>query len=380
MFNMFRAYLWSVVLFASLTGWLLPAKGQAAYVDLMLTASLIRFSEDILYVGDTVRIYATIKNLGDTDSLAQVLFYRSDTLIGESQAISVLAGSADDVYVDYTLIEGSFNIRAVIQGADPADQNPSNDEAITPLFTTISDADLDGLVDAQDNCSEVANVDQANFDNDDQGDACDVDIDDDGAVNDDDEFPYDPTVSVSQPSVEQVIEPVVQPLVAIVSPPVNSITAPPTEVQPELETTVVLDQAMTTEPVDNNKSMLIFGKTTAITSPAARFTYRQLDWRTYEFVAIPAVGGESDTFAWDFGDGATSVQPTISHTFPSHGLYAVTLATVSSDGTVNTDVQQLAVSFFHLANPMLLLTLGILASILCGLIILIVRLRRGVEV
>jgi hypothetical protein len=56
-----------------------------------------------------------------------------------------------------------------------------------PLMRDIgwyADADVDGIEDSADNCPTVANVDQANFDGDSQGDACDADDDNDG-VNDD---------------------------------------------------------------------------------------------------------------------------------------------------------------------------------------------------
>jgi hypothetical protein len=56
-----------------------------------------------------------------------------------------------------------------------------------PLMRDIGwypDADVDGIEDSADNCPTVQNVDQANYDNDSQGDACDADDDNDG-VNDD---------------------------------------------------------------------------------------------------------------------------------------------------------------------------------------------------
>ncbi|MEC9072135.1 MAG: MopE-related protein [Myxococcota bacterium] len=48
------------------------------------------------------------------------------------------------------------------------------------------DDDGDGLPDTNDNCPDVANDDQADFDGDGKGDACDDDIDDDGTLNEDD--------------------------------------------------------------------------------------------------------------------------------------------------------------------------------------------------
>ena len=47
-------------------------------------------------------------------------------------------------------------------------------------ITVLSDADSDGVADGNDNCPNVANSDQANFDGDTLGDACDDDVDGDG--------------------------------------------------------------------------------------------------------------------------------------------------------------------------------------------------------
>ena len=54
-----------------------------------------------------------------------------------------------------------------------------------------TDDDTDGVPNASDNCPTVANADQADFDNDGLGDACDPDDDNDGVDDADDAFPMD---------------------------------------------------------------------------------------------------------------------------------------------------------------------------------------------
>jgi hypothetical protein len=54
----------------------------------------------------------------------------------------------------------------------------------------------DGVFDSVDNCVFIANADQADFDGDEEGDACDTDIDGDGNLNDEDCDPLDPAIFV----------------------------------------------------------------------------------------------------------------------------------------------------------------------------------------
>ena len=55
--------------------------------------------------------------------------------------------------------------------------------AVITLYVGARDQDNDGTNDDEDNCPMVANADQANWDGDSLGDACDPDIDNDGVLN-----------------------------------------------------------------------------------------------------------------------------------------------------------------------------------------------------
>ncbi|HSC75220.1 MAG TPA: thrombospondin type 3 repeat-containing protein [Pseudomonadales bacterium] len=60
----------------------------------------------------------------------------------------------------------------------------------------VVDTDNDGIDDNTDNCVAVSNVDQLNADADTEGNACDVDDDNDGVIDIFDAFPFDATESV----------------------------------------------------------------------------------------------------------------------------------------------------------------------------------------
>lgn len=334
-----------------------PLAARASGADLAISASSITFSTDTFYVDDTVRIYTSIRNVGDVDTTAYVSFYVSSMVIGRSQIVSLRAnGAPDEVFVDFTVPEGSFNIRAVIQGTSPQDVNPSNDSALTPLYTTIADADRDGVENAADNCVTDANTDQANADSDDLGDVCDARDDRVPAVTQPEAAPE---ITPPQPAVAQstsASSPT--PVVSVAPPAPSSVTSTP----------AVESATEVSTKVTSATSLLK-------TSPYARFTYRQIDWRTYEFTLAeqPESGVQ---FSWDFGDGASSVQSQITHAFAGPGVYTVTLAIVDEDGNMASDAAAIDVSFFNLDNPVLQLTLGLLFVLLAGLAVVLVKLRK----
>lgn len=356
----------------------------AATSDLGISASNIRFSEETLYARDTVRLYATVRNYGETDITAKVIFYQGALLIGSSQTVSVLAdGGSDDVYVDYDVPEGTFNIRAVIQGQNPDDENAANDEAITGLFTSIADDDRDGVENSIDNCVDEGNADQTDTDGDNRGDVCDDDRDGDGVKNGSDAYPDDASksadpVDAGEPVVVAVPDPMpAEELVDAVEPlaiptsqnPSDTSSSNPSNPSPSVPSS---PSSVTANPG-------IFGFGTLSISPYAQFSYRRIDWRTYEFTALPSEGAGEITYAWDFGDGATSVQQSLVHAFPDAGQFVVTLAVIDEAGNTVSDAETFDISFFHLNNPWIQATLAVLFFVLLGLTWILVRLKESKE-
>lgn len=58
--------------------------------------------------------------------------------------------------------------------------------AVLVLSSGYGDLDADGIIDTKDNCVEISNHDQLDFDGDELGDVCDDDDDNDG-INDTDD-------------------------------------------------------------------------------------------------------------------------------------------------------------------------------------------------
>ena len=128
--------------------------------------------------------------------LGYVSFFSGINLIGNSQIVSVLPSLNDDVFVDFIVPESSFNILAKIQGTDPADQDPSNNETQTTLITPEHDTDADGIVDSQDTDDDNDGL----LDNQENEDSCPyrlkADSDNDGVNDGNDAFPCNSAESV----------------------------------------------------------------------------------------------------------------------------------------------------------------------------------------
>ena len=71
---------------------------------------------------------------------------------------------------------------------------------LTDPIGFVTDMDEDGIDDSVDNCPEIANPEQDDWDGDGEGDACDLDIDGDEVFNIDDQCPATPVGSAVMPN------------------------------------------------------------------------------------------------------------------------------------------------------------------------------------
>src|SRR3989338_2711412 len=154
---------------------------HAETVDIgFLGQESISFSTSELIAGTRARVYARIHNFGDIDVTGRVAFHQGTIPLGSSQPISVRAGGAyEEVFVDFTVPEAEFNIRAQIVDTDPAETVTDNNIVLSTMFEPIEDEDQDGVIDDEDNCPSTENPDQQDADGDGKGNVCDEDDDND---------------------------------------------------------------------------------------------------------------------------------------------------------------------------------------------------------
>ena len=328
----------------------------------------LTFSKGSLVSGEKVRIYARVTNHGTLDLQGYVTFYQGETLVGDSQVITVRPdNSYDDVWVDFTVPAGSFNIRGEIKGTSPQDQDPTNDVAISQTFYPLPDADGDGIADANDDCKTVANANQADRDHDGIGDVCDS-------------YPDD---STNTPPV------VTPPANANVN--TNSNTNVNVPVKPVVNTnsnanvpkTVAKTNVNANVPVNANSnsnanvpsgqvlgdSVAIVAVSTSTTSTASStvpaidataflpngtsptgLAAKRLAWNGFEFTVAPGPTGVRREVTWDYGDGTSGDGEIVSHEYRRTGDFTVKVSVKSPDGQVSLGEVKVSIGFWNFGN------------------------------
>ncbi len=176
--------------------------------DLYMTDENLILSDNTVVHQQTVRIYATVTNDGTYDLLGSVQFKNTTTgnQIGSDQAVSVLSGKTDTVFVDWTPSAGTYTVTATVHPWDSTYDDPSNNQA---SFTTTVDYDYDGdgVGNAQDPDDDNDDVpdsedefpldenESKDTDGDGTGNNADDDDDNDGILDVDDGMPEDPNES-----------------------------------------------------------------------------------------------------------------------------------------------------------------------------------------
>lgn len=138
--------------------------------DLMLNPGSVYFSKEIPIVNSDLRIYASVTNNSSQDLSGTVKFYdeKLKMQIGVDQPISVLAGSTDDVFVDFQIKGyGNHPIAVRVVPWSVEGDNPNNNKVTKNIFVDY-DTDGDGVPNS-----------------------LDIDDDNDGCIDANDDLPFD---------------------------------------------------------------------------------------------------------------------------------------------------------------------------------------------
>jgi hypothetical protein len=385
--------------------------------DLGIGPGDISFSKDLI-AGQKIRLYAAIHNYGQNDVAAYITFYQSDALIGDSQVVSVRAnGLADEVYVDFTVPTGSFNIRAEIKGQNPKDDNPKNDVTITTLFVPEPDTDKDGIGDNEDPDDDNDNVKDGNEPR--LGtDPKNPDTDGDGCLDGQDNFPLDPDECLDSDGdgigdnadpdddndglsdvqekkigtnpkntdtdgdgvIDSVdaypLDPTRSKKVVVQQNNTNTDQTPQDSGSPAenpLPADVISNENINKATIDLDTYNFNLGSKLAIQSTKSA-------WNTYIFAPVlRGIAEDNLQYQWDFGDGVKSNEKIVEHSYTKAGKYLVSLKiTGKNDLEISTN-KKIIISFFNLANGLILLILSGLLFILLILILSLLRKRLQIN-
>ena len=305
---------------------LLPAHfSSAASVDLGLKPLEIRLSKDTvnLIIGEPVRIYTYVVNLGEQDASGYVVFMRGQELVGQAPVSLTSGGVKDEVYVDFTVPASDFNILVKLVSIVPDDEDDRNNAILSPMYHVQTDTDLDGLgnnIDTDDDNDGLTDLEE-------QALGTDKDLQDtdaDGVIDPDDEFPLDP-LKTKKEVIVPIPVPEPEPEVKKAEP----IQAPTVVVPPKQEEKKIFDVFKTTDDEEKKVEIVeaFYNSPEVELLKEIQIRAQQINWNTYNFsftTNIDALDAEKLEYLWGFSDGSESVKNG-SHKFRGTGEYFVTL-------------------------------------------------------
>lgn len=164
-----KLHLW----FFALAIALVPLSAQAVDYDIMIPAGGITVDHSPVMLGQTIKIYVTVNNVGTKDTEGTTIFLDNGGSIG-MKAISAKAnGRPEEIWQTWKpqTVGNHTIIVKLVPDESIFDPTPTNNEAQITVFVD-KDTDGDGL-----------------------GDSVDPDIDGDGVPNAQDQFPTNPKMS-----------------------------------------------------------------------------------------------------------------------------------------------------------------------------------------
>lgn len=310
-----------ISLVASALLFLLPFAVGAVGVDIGFTGGTqdIFFSKEKLVAGEPIRIYASVHNFSNTDIVAQVTFYQGSMLIGEPQTVSLRAnGLSDEVFVDWTVPQSSFNIVAEVKAQNPRDENPSNDIALTRLFTPEPSPPPPPATTAGLATSVSAN---------------------------------------NAPAAQKKEE---------AKAPAPKQDAPTKAPAPSVNSQKI-DTAKVTAPAAQETDGKTVGQATAeAIAPGSDLLKvyadtRQTSWNTFQFIADTNRASDI-SYEWSFGDGKTARGKNVTHAYFFAGRYVASVVAVEPMGERAQAKMTLDISFWNLGNWQLWAVLAVLGG------------------